>query len=225
MKKKNIMMLLVTVMTANLFSGCGNDAAEDEKIQTAISNAIDSQAENSNSPENNADGTETAEPTAEPTAQPTIEPAPTAEPTPEPSPEPQQVVTDEWAVDLYNALLKDDYKEVIELLGDASNTREKCEPYRDEEWPTWEGETAYSMLMEDGETVTVTILGEYEWEISAFVMYDRESHSIVQGDHCVRLMEDGAYSYIKDGNEVISADPSQIGFVFEDEGFPSWMDW
>lgn len=83
------------------------------------------------------------------------------QPTPEYTSKQQQVVTDEWAVGLYNALVVDDYRKVIELIGDISNTREKCRPYIDEEWSTWQGETAYSMLMEDG-----------------------------------------AYSYVKDGNEV-----------------------
>lgn len=220
MKKKIMLILLVMVVAASVFTGCGNHT-EGDMVQTTKTDAQNGQGE----AETQTDEAKTEEPTVEPTVQPTPEPTPTAEPTPEPTPaqiqESKQVVTDEWAVDLYNALVKDDYEKVIGLLGDISNAREKCELYKDDEWFTWEGETAYSMLMEDGETLTVTIS---DWEIWAFVMYDRENRMIVKGDHCVHLNDDGTYAYVKDGNEVVSADPGQMGFEFDDE-WTFWMSW
>ena len=88
MKKKIVMALLITVMTASVFAGCGNRMEGDGKVQ-AMADAESGQDGNADSQENGAEGTgamesepeETAEPT-EPTEEPLSEerPEPTAEP-------------------------------------------------------------------------------------------------------------------------------------------------
>ena len=85
MKKKIVTALLITVMTASVFAGCGNRMEGDGKVQ-AMADAESSQNGNDDSRESGAEGTgameseptETAEPTEEPPSEET--PEPTAEP-------------------------------------------------------------------------------------------------------------------------------------------------
>nr|WP_300849774.1 SH3 domain-containing protein [uncultured Acetatifactor sp.] len=85
MKKKIVMALLITAMTASVFAGCGNKMEGDGRVQ-AMADAESSQDGNADSRESGAEGTgaveseseETAEPTEEPSSEET--PAPTAEP-------------------------------------------------------------------------------------------------------------------------------------------------
>ena len=85
MKKKIVTVLLITVMTASVFAGCGNRMEGDGKVQ-AMADAESSQNGNDDSRESGAEGTgameseptETAEPTEEPPSEET--PEPTAEP-------------------------------------------------------------------------------------------------------------------------------------------------
>ena len=85
MKKKIVTVLLITVMTASVFAGCGNRMEGDGKVQ-AMADAKSSQNGNDDSRESGAEGTgameseptETAEPTEEPPSEET--PEPTAEP-------------------------------------------------------------------------------------------------------------------------------------------------
>ena len=85
MKKKIVMALLITAMTASVFAGCGNRMEGDGRVQ-AMADAESSQDGNADSRESGAEGTgavesepeETAEPTEEPSSEET--PAPTAEP-------------------------------------------------------------------------------------------------------------------------------------------------
>ena len=85
MKKKIVTALLITVMTASVFAGCGNRMEGDGKVQ-AMADAKSSQNGNDDSRESGAEGTgameseptETAEPTEEPPSEET--PEPTAEP-------------------------------------------------------------------------------------------------------------------------------------------------
>ena len=81
MKKKIVMALLITVMTASVFAGCGNRMEGDGKVQ-AMADAESSQNGNDDSRESGAEGTgamefkpeETAEPTEEPASEGTAEP-------------------------------------------------------------------------------------------------------------------------------------------------------
>ena len=85
MKKKIVMALLITAMTASAFAGCGNRMEGDGRVQ-AMADEESSQNGNADSQESGAEGTgamesepeETAEPTEEPSSEET--PAPTAEP-------------------------------------------------------------------------------------------------------------------------------------------------
>ena len=85
MKKKIVTVLLITVMTASVFAGCGNRMEGDGKVQ-AMADAESSRNGNDDSRESGAEGTgareseteETAEPAEEPPSEGTLEP--TAEP-------------------------------------------------------------------------------------------------------------------------------------------------
>ena len=86
MKKKIVMALLITVMTASVFAGCGNRMEGDGKVQ-AMADAESSQDGNVDSRESGAEGTGAMESEPEETAEPTEEPS--AEETPEPTAEPE----------------------------------------------------------------------------------------------------------------------------------------
>ena len=82
MKKKIVTALLITVMTAGVFAGCGNKMEGGGKVQ-AMADAESSQNGNDDSRESGAEGTgamesETAGPTEEPSSEEA--PEPTAEP-------------------------------------------------------------------------------------------------------------------------------------------------
>ena len=79
MKKKIVMALLITVMTASVFAGCGNRMEGDGKVQ-AMADAESSQ-------ESGAEGTGAMEFKPEETAEPTEEPS--SEEAPEPTAEPE----------------------------------------------------------------------------------------------------------------------------------------
>ena len=78
MKKKIVMALLITVMTASVFAGCGNRMEGDGKVQ-AMADAESSQDGNADSQESGAGGTGAMESEPEETAEPTAEPETGAE--------------------------------------------------------------------------------------------------------------------------------------------------
>ena len=86
MKKKIVMALLITAMTASVFAGCGNRMEGDGRVQ-AMADAESSQDGNVDNRESGADGTGAMESEQEETAEPTEEPS--AEETPEPTAEPE----------------------------------------------------------------------------------------------------------------------------------------
>ena len=86
MKKKIVMALLITVMTASVFAGCGNRMEGDGKVQ-AMADAESSQNGNDDSRESGAEGTGAMEFKPEETAEPTEEPS--SEEAPEPTAEPE----------------------------------------------------------------------------------------------------------------------------------------
>ena len=102
MKKKIVTVMLITVMAAGVFAGCGNKMEEDGKVQAAIADAGNGSSLATETPKSAPEATtepsaETApKSTAEPseksasksTVEPSAEPAPkvTAEPSAEPAP-------------------------------------------------------------------------------------------------------------------------------------------
>ncbi|MCR2047160.1 SH3 domain-containing protein [Acetatifactor muris] len=86
MKKKIVMALLITAMTASAFAGCGNRMEGDGRVQ-AMADTESSQDGNADSQESGAEGTGAMESEPEETAEPTEEPS--AEETPEPTAEPE----------------------------------------------------------------------------------------------------------------------------------------
>ena len=86
MKKKIVTALLITVMTASVFAGCGNRMEGDGKVQ-AMADAESSQNGNDDSRESEAEGTGAMESEPEETAEPAEEPP--SEGTPEPTAEPE----------------------------------------------------------------------------------------------------------------------------------------
>ena len=86
MKKKIVMTLLITAMTASVFAGCGNRMEGDGRVQ-AMADAESSQDGNADSQESGAGGTGAMESEPEETAEPTE--GPSSEETPEPTAEPE----------------------------------------------------------------------------------------------------------------------------------------
>ena len=86
MKKKIVMALLITAMTASVFAGCGNRMEGDGRVQ-AMADAESSQDGNADSRESGAEGTGAVESEPEETAEPTEEPS--SEKTPKPTAEPE----------------------------------------------------------------------------------------------------------------------------------------
>ena len=86
MKKKIVMALLITAMTASVFAGCGNRMEGDGRVQ-ARADAESSQDGNADSQESGAGGTGAMESEPEETAEPTE--GPSSEETPEPTAEPE----------------------------------------------------------------------------------------------------------------------------------------
>ena len=82
MKKKIVTALLITVMTASVFAGCGNRMEGDGKVQ-AMADAESSQDGNVDNRESGADGTGAMESEQEETAEPTEEPPSEGIPEPE----------------------------------------------------------------------------------------------------------------------------------------------
>ena len=88
MKKKIVTVLLITVMTASVFAGCGNRMEGDGKVQ-AMADAESSQNGNDDSRESGAEGTGAVDSETEETAEPTEEPEPASEGISEPTAEPE----------------------------------------------------------------------------------------------------------------------------------------
>ena len=86
MKKKIVTALLITVMTASVFAGCGNRMEGDGKVQ-AMADTESGQGGNADSRESGAEGTGAMESEPEETAEPAEEPP--SEGTPEPTAEPE----------------------------------------------------------------------------------------------------------------------------------------
>ena len=86
MKKKIVMALLITAMTASVFAGCGNRMEGDGRVQ-AMADAESSQDGNADSQESGTGGTGAMESEPEETAEPTE--GPSSEETPEPTAEPE----------------------------------------------------------------------------------------------------------------------------------------
>ncbi len=86
MKKKIVMALLITAMTASVFAGCGNRMEGDGRVQ-AMADAESGQDGNADSRESVAEGTGAVESVPEETAEPAEEPS--SEETPEPAAEPE----------------------------------------------------------------------------------------------------------------------------------------
>ena len=82
MKKKIVTALLITVMTASVFAGCGNRMEGDGKVQ-AMADAESGQDGNADSRESGAEGTGAMESEPEETAEPTEEPPSEGIPEPE----------------------------------------------------------------------------------------------------------------------------------------------
>lgn len=238
MKKKLIALALAWTLAIVSMTGCGNteapagtdgsasvpentDASSEESTPStdaeASSEETDSSETESGTSSEASESTESSEAESE-----SSEEEATSSDEEEITP-----VTDEWAVNLYNALLEDDYETVMGILVDASTVKEMCAPYEYTEWAMWDYETAYKMTMSDGQVMGI-IVYEHEdnqWEISSFVSYGNSDgfDSTGYGDHCVLMHPDGTYAYIKDGNEVISTIPDQTGFTMEEGGI--WTVW
>ena len=86
MKKKIVMALLITAMTASVFAGCGNRMEGDGRVQ-AMADAENSQDGNADSQESGTGGTGAMESEPEETAEPTE--GSLSEETPEPTAEPE----------------------------------------------------------------------------------------------------------------------------------------
>ena len=82
MKKKIVTALLITVMTASVFAGCGNRMEGDGKVQ-AMADTESGQGGNADSRESGAEGTGDMESEPEETAEPTEEPPSEGIPEPE----------------------------------------------------------------------------------------------------------------------------------------------
>lgn len=218
MKKRAVTMTFAWMLAMMLAAGCGKTEAPEEEAATDIEET----AEPEESVEEPVQETTVEE---EPVEEELTEeePAPEEEPVEEEQAEiPPVPETDEWATNLYEALLADDYQTVLEIAPDPETVRENCAPYEDAGWSLWDYETAYRMEMSDG-TVMGVILYEFEedgtWEIDSFVSCQPGDgfEYTGYGDHQVTLYSDGGYSYIQNGNEVISESDSQSGFTMESE--------
>lgn len=219
MKKRVITLTFAWMLAVLLAAGCGNteEPAEEAAAET----------------EEAAEPEETAEEEPAEEAAPEEEPAVEEPVTEEPVAEEEEPVTeelteippvpetDEWAASLYEALLADDYQKVMGIAPDPETVHEKCAPYEDAGWALWDYETAYRMEMSDGQVMGV-ILYENEdgsWEIDSFVSYQEGDgfNYTGYGDHQVTLYSDGGYSYIQNGNEVVSHSDYQSDFTMESE--------
>ena len=192
MKKRVVTMTFAWMLAALLAAGCGNTEAPAEEAEAEIEEA--------------AEPVEEAEEEA-------VEEEPAEIP---PVPE-----TDEWATDLYNALLADDYETVLELAPDPATVHEHCDPYEDTDWSLWDYETGFRMVMSDGQVMGVVLYenDDDSWEIDSFVSYQEGDgfDYTGYGDHQVTLYSDGGYSYLKNGNELVSNAEGQGSFTMESE--------
>lgn len=231
MKKRVVTLTFAWMLAVLLAAGCGNTEAPTEEVTVETGEAAESEETAEEEPTEEA-APEEEEPAAEePAGEETAaeqtageEPA-EEESMPEEEEEPAEIPpvpeTDEWAANLYNALLADDYKTVMELAPDPATVHEHCDPYVDAGWSWWDYESAYRMVMSDGQVMGV-ILYENEddsWEIDSFVSYQEGDgfEYTGYGDHQVTLYSDGGYSYIRNGNEVVSESDYESGFTMENE--------
>ena len=119
------------------------------------------------------------------------------------------------------ALLADDYETVLELAPDPATVHEHCDPYEDTDWSLWDYETGFRMVMSDGQVMGVVLYenDDDSWEIDSFVSYQEGDgfDYTGYGDHQVTLYSDGGYSYLKNGNELVSNAEGQGSFTMESE--------
>lgn len=212
MKKRVITLMFTWMFAALLAAGCGKtDAPTEESVE------ISEEAQ-----EDTTDTEDAAAEEAEAEADLEEEFLPEEE---EPEPVLEEPVTDEWAVNLYQATLEDDYEKVRELVPDIETVRQNCAPYEDKTWAMWDYETAYRMMMSDGQVMGIIVYDNEMPQINVFVSYHEGDGFWYTGygDHCITLAGDGTYSYIKDGKEVISTSEWQKGFVMgEDDVWAIW---
>lgn len=220
MKKRIFIAVFAWMLAVLLAAGCGNTETPVEEVAAEIEEAEEAAEETEAEPE--------AEPEEDPEEEELIEePMPEEAPVEEAAEIPPVPETDEWAANLYNALLADDYKTVMNLTPDPETVREHCAPYEDTSWALWDYETAYRMVMSDGQVMGV-ILYEFEdddWEIDSFVSYwDGDGFwNTGYGDHQVTLYANEGYAYLQNGNEVISQSDYQESITLgEDEAYSIW---
>lgn len=126
--------------------------------------------------------------------------------------QPEQTATPEtqqWIDSLYNALIQDDAKTVIALLGDVDNARAHCASY-EYAWQnlTFANPEGFLLTASDGTKFGVGIFDSSDDEydsVCAFVSSSDDEygfHCIYAGDHYVDLHGDGTYAYLK-GNDLI----------------------
>ena len=107
------------------------------------------------------------------------------------------------AVDsLYNALIQDDAKTVVALLGDVDNVRAHCASYA-YAWNNNRSDTCEGFLLtaSDGTQFGVGLFAENGYQyIEAFVSVSDDEygfHCIYAGDHYVEIVEGWGYNYLK----------------------------
>ena len=118
------------------------------------------------------------------------------------------------AVDsLYNALIQDDAKTVVALLGDVDNVRAHCASYayawNNNRCDTFEG---FLLTASDGTKFGVGVFDSRDDEydsVCAFVSSSDDEygfHCIYAGDHYVELFGNGRYTYLKENDFIESQD-------------------
>lgn len=118
------------------------------------------------------------------------------------------------AVDsLYNALIQDDAKTVVALLGDVDNARAHCTSYE----YAWRNDTfarpeGFLLTASDGTKFGVGVFDSSDDEydsVCAFVSSSDDEygfHCIYAGDHYVELFGNGGYTYLKENDFIESQD-------------------
>lgn len=138
-------------------------------------------------------------------------------------PQPEQTATSEtqqWIDSLYNALIQDDAKTVIELLGDVDNARAHCASY-EYAWQnlTFANPEGFLLTASDGTKFGVGIFDSSDDEydsVCAFVSSSDDEYGfycIYAGDHYVELYAGGRYVYLKENDFIESQDG--VESVFE----------
>lgn len=119
--------------------------------------------------------------------------------------QPEQTATSEtqqWIDSLYNALIQDDAKTVVTLLGNVENVRTHCASYV-YAWNNNRSDTCEGFLLtaSDGTQFGVGLFAENGYQyIEAFVSVSDDEygfHCIYAGDHYVEIVEGWGYNYLK----------------------------